>query len=193
MKRLIFLLSLTFVFFLAACADTTPEAPVTPAPDAAESAPESDAEASNGSTPSTDGDTEAQDDDLTDGEFTPPSEDDPISEETTTEDDDDATEDTPPSEDDPSSDQTATEDDDESDMVFLTLEQLSEFDGRNGNPAYIAVNGVIYDVTNSPRWRNGNHNGYQAGQDLTEAIMSVSPHGQRVLDNIPKIGYLVEE
>lgn len=168
MKRLIFLLSLTFVFFLAACADTTPESPVTPTPDAAESAPESDAEASNGSTPSTDGDTEAQDDVLTDGE------------------------DTLPSEDDPSNEETTTEDDDEPEMIFLTLEALSEFDGRNGNPAYIAVNGVIYDVTNSPRWRNGNHNGYQAGQDLTEAIMTASPHGQRVLDNIPKIGYIVE-
>ena len=182
MKRLIFLLSLTFVFFLAACGQTSPQSPVTPAPDAAEDTLESDSEATDDS-PSTDGDTDAQDDRST--------EDEAMAEETPTE-DNDAAEDTPPSEEDPSSEDTATEEDDEPEMIFLTLEELAQFDGRNGNKAYIAVNGVIYDVSNSPRWPQGNHNGYQAGQDLTEAIMSVSPHGKRVLDNIPKIGYLVD-
>jgi len=78
-------------------------------------------------------------------------------------------------------------------MIYLTLEQLAEFDGREGRKAYIAVNGKIYDVTNSLRWPNGNHNGYQAGQDLTDAIMNSSPHGIRTLDNVPMIGYLVLE
>jgi predicted heme/steroid binding protein len=77
-------------------------------------------------------------------------------------------------------------------LILMTLEQLARYDGREGRKAYIAVNGYIYDVTNSSRWPNGNHNGYQAGQDLTDAIMSISPHGIRVLDNIPKIGILVE-
>jgi predicted heme/steroid binding protein len=94
--------------------------------------------------------------------------------------------------------QTETEDpnfntDDDKDMIYLTLEQLAEFDGRDGRNAYIAVDGKIYDVTNSPRWPNGNHNGYQAGQDLTDEILNTSPHGIRTLDNIPLIGYLVLE
>jgi predicted heme/steroid binding protein len=57
-------------------------------------------------------------------------------------------------------------------QVELTLEELALFDGKNGNKGYVAVNGIIYDVTNSSLWPNGNHNGYQAGQDLTVPIMS---------------------
>ena len=32
----------------------------------------------------------------------------------------------------------------------LTLDQLKQYDGKNGNPAYVAVDGVIYDMTNVP-------------------------------------------
>jgi predicted heme/steroid binding protein len=76
--------------------------------------------------------------------------------------------------------------------VEMTLTELALFDGRNGNKAYIAVNGVIYDVTSSSLWRNGSHNGYQAGQDLTAAIAS-SPHGTSTLSRFPIVGYLVEK
>lgn len=78
-------------------------------------------------------------------------------------------------------------------LLELTLEELAAFDGREGRKAYIAVSGNIYDVTNSPRWPNGSHNGYQAGQDLTEQILNVSPHGISTLDGVPLIGILVED
>ncbi|MFU8793495.1 MAG: cytochrome b5 domain-containing protein [Acholeplasmataceae bacterium] len=81
---------------------------------------------------------------------------------------------------------------DQQTLLELTLEELAAFDGRSGRKAYIAVNGNIYDVTNSPRWPNGSHNGYQAGQDLTEEILNVSPHGLRTLDGVPLIGILVD-
>jgi predicted heme/steroid binding protein len=74
----------------------------------------------------------------------------------------------------------------------LTLEELAYYDGLEGRKAYIAVNGVIYDVSNSSRWPGGNHNGYQAGQDLTTQILGVSPHGIRVLDGIPIVGTIIE-
>ena len=57
----------------------------------------------------------------------------------------------------------------------LTLEELSQYTGQNGKPAYIAVDGVIYDVTNVPQWENGGHNGFSAGKDLTKEIKTVSP------------------
>jgi predicted heme/steroid binding protein len=85
---------------------------------------------------------------------------------------------------------------DENGQLLLTLSQLSQFDGKDGRRAFIAVSGVVYEVTNSPRWRNGIHNGdsrIAAGNDLTSQIDSISPHGRRVLDNIPRVGRIVEE
>ena len=73
----------------------------------------------------------------------------------------------------------------------LTLDQLAQYDGKNGNPAYIAVDGVIYDVSNVSRWKNGSHEGYSAGKDLTDAIMGKSPHGTSVLEGVPIVGKIV--
>ena len=80
----------------------------------------------------------------------------------------------------------------EEDLIELTLEELAEFDGQDGQPAYIAVDGDIYDVTDSTRWRNGQHNGYTAGNDLTEEIKTISPHGVSKLKTVPMIGRLKE-
>ena len=74
----------------------------------------------------------------------------------------------------------------------LTLEELAAYNGKDGNPAYIAVDGVIYDVSNSQRWNDGEHNGYSAGQDLTEPIKNVSPHGVSMLSRVPVVGKIIE-
>lgn len=76
-------------------------------------------------------------------------------------------------------------------LLQLTLEELKQYDGQNGNPAYIAVDGVIYDVTNVPEWKDGKHNGYTAGQDLTDIIKNKSPHGLSKLQGVPVVGELV--
>ena len=73
----------------------------------------------------------------------------------------------------------------------LTLDQLKQYDGKNGNPAYIAVDGVLYDVTNVREWSNGKHQGYSAGQDLTDAIKNRSPHGISKLKGVPVVGKLI--
>ncbi|MDK9710543.1 cytochrome b5 domain-containing protein [Acidaminobacter sp.] len=75
--------------------------------------------------------------------------------------------------------------------VEMTADELSAFNGKDGQPAYIAVDGVIYDVTEVSFWKNGDHNGFEAGQDLTEEIKSVSPHGVSKLKGIPVVGTLV--
>ncbi len=74
-------------------------------------------------------------------------------------------------------------------QVELTVEELAAYDGQNGKPAYVAVNGVIYDVTNVPAWKNGTHNGYQAGKDLTDVI-GTAPHKDSVLKNLTVVGKL---
>ena len=68
--------------------------------------------------------------------------------------------------------------------------ELASNDGRDGRPAYIAVSGVVYDVTASQRWQEGLHEGtHQAGQDLTEALKS-APHVRAVIERFPVVGKL---
>ncbi len=86
---------------------------------------------------------------------------------------------------------TAITTNDQGELV-LTLEELAEFDGKDGRPAYVAIDGLIYDLTNVGAWANGSHNGQSAGKDLTSAIDSLSPHGRSVLDNVPVIGRLAD-
>lgn len=80
----------------------------------------------------------------------------------------------------------------EGDRVF-TIEELSDYDGLEGRMAYVAVDGIVYDVTNASNWNNGMHNGVRlAGTDATQAIMS-SPHGKSVLSGLPVVGKLVSD
>lgn len=72
----------------------------------------------------------------------------------------------------------------------FTADELKKYNGQNGNPAYVAVNGTVYDVTNAKRWKNGKHeNGIVAGVDLTDS-MAKSPHGDSVLKDLPVVGQL---
>ena len=75
----------------------------------------------------------------------------------------------------------------------LNLKELSTYNGKNGRPAYVAVDGIIYNVTKSDAWNNGDHNGFEAGKDLTREIKNISPHGLIKLDNVPAIGRIVDE
>ena len=67
-------------------------------------------------------------------------------------------------------------------MKKFTKETLSNYDGKNGRPAYIAVNGVVYDVTNNSHWVNG------AGRDVSFDLTNTSPHGAKVLVHANKVG-----
>ncbi|MDO4778711.1 MAG: cytochrome b5 domain-containing protein [Tissierellia bacterium] len=75
----------------------------------------------------------------------------------------------------------------------FTLEELSKFNGKNGAKAYVAVDGVVYDVTDSPKWKEGEHQGaVKAGADLTKEIKEMSPHGVKALEKLPVVGKLVK-
>lgn len=71
----------------------------------------------------------------------------------------------------------------------FTLDELKTFDGLNGNPAYVAVNGNVYDVTNAKGWSNGAHQTHLAGQDLSSVIAS-APHGTSILEGLTIVGTL---
>jgi predicted heme/steroid binding protein len=74
----------------------------------------------------------------------------------------------------------------------FTLEELAKYDGKNGNPAYIAYKGKVYDVSDSSFWLEGDHLGaHQAGKDLT-AEMELAPHGTENLDRVKLVGELAQ-
>jgi len=77
-------------------------------------------------------------------------------------------------------------------LLELTLEELKAFDGTNGNPAYIAIDGKIYDVSVIPNWDGGSHNGFKAGNDLTKEMKEISPHGVSKLQFVEEVGIIVE-
>jgi predicted heme/steroid binding protein len=72
----------------------------------------------------------------------------------------------------------------------FTEEMLAQYDGNDGNPAYIAYKGKVYDVSASFLWKGGGHQVYHsAGRDLTEAVEE-APHGGAVLERFPVVGVL---
>jgi len=74
-------------------------------------------------------------------------------------------------------------------MKEFTLEELKGFDGRDGKPAYVAYEGIVYDVTESAMWGDGDHEGmHQAGADLTTEHED-APHDVHVTD-FPEVGQL---
>lgn len=72
-------------------------------------------------------------------------------------------------------------------MEKFTKESLAKYDGKNGHPAYVAINGDVYDVTGNAHWTNGEHHGNLAGRDLTVEI-GQAPHGTHVLGKLKKVG-----
>lgn len=81
---------------------------------------------------------------------------------------------------------------------IFTIEELLKYNGKNGSPAYIAANGVVYDASSSKDFLNGVHKDCPeaiAGTDVT-TLMSKSPHqsgkGMEDLNKLPKIGTLIK-
>ena len=74
----------------------------------------------------------------------------------------------------------------------FTLDELRKFDGEAG-PILVAYNGIVYDLSDCPRWRNGLHEGLHfPEQDLTAEIHD-APHSEEVFNRpcVRRVGRLV--
>ena len=79
----------------------------------------------------------------------------------------------------------------EAELKKLTLDELKQYDGREGRRAYIAYAGKVYDVTESFLWTEGDHQGqHAAGKDLTDD-MKLAPHGEETLERAKLVGVIV--
>ena len=72
----------------------------------------------------------------------------------------------------------------------FTTEQLANFDGKNGKPAYVAVNGTVYDVTNNRAWAAATHFGLVAGKEYSQEFASCHAGQQSILTTLPAVGRL---
>lgn len=73
----------------------------------------------------------------------------------------------------------------------FTPEQLEQYNGKEGRPAYIAYKGKVYDVTDNYLWADGDHQGeHTAGRDLTEEVVN-APHGEETLERVKPVGTFV--
>ena len=72
----------------------------------------------------------------------------------------------------------------------FSVQELSNYNGKNGKPAYVGYKGKVYDVTESIQWMEGDHMGHAAGQDLTEE-MEIAPHDEDVMTRMKLVGILV--
>ncbi len=78
------------------------------------------------------------------------------------------------------------------DLKKFSKEELAVNNGKNGVRAFFAVNGRIYDVTNSSLWENGEHESlHEAGKDLTQEL-ELAPHGADVIERYHVVGTLSE-
>jgi len=75
----------------------------------------------------------------------------------------------------------------------FTLEELAIYDGANGRDAYVAVDGIVYDVSKEATWGGGTHFGLYAGKDLSSQFMGCHEGMIEILNKLPKIGILINE
>jgi predicted heme/steroid binding protein len=74
----------------------------------------------------------------------------------------------------------------------ITERELRQNTGDRGARMWIARGGIVYDVTDCPKWRTGLHEGQHfAGQDLTDEFPE-APHKEEVFkhDCVKVVGRL---
>lgn len=63
---------------------------------------------------------------------------------------------------------------------LVTEQELRRNDGGRGSRKYVAHNGIVYDVTDCPKWRQDLHEDLHfPGQDLTSELPD-APHAEEV-------------
>lgn len=73
----------------------------------------------------------------------------------------------------------------------FSKEELAQYDGKIKSQKYVAIDGVVYDLTNIKAWSGENHHGHVAGNDHSQEILN-APHKKTVLEKLPIVGKLAD-
>ncbi|HUF39973.1 MAG TPA: hypothetical protein VMN57_15725 [Anaerolineales bacterium] len=77
----------------------------------------------------------------------------------------------------------------------ISMVELFYNNGERGRRKYVAHHGVVYDVTDCPKWRTAMHEQlHWPGQDLTSELPE-APHDETVFDRpcVKMVGELVKD
>ena len=78
------------------------------------------------------------------------------------------------------------------DERVFTEREIRRYTGERGWPKYVAYAGVVYDVSDCPKWRSEMHEQLHfPGQDLTSELPD-APHGTEVFSRpcVKQVGRL---
>jgi predicted heme/steroid binding protein len=68
--------------------------------------------------------------------------------------------------------------------MIITETELHLYNGDDYDRMYVAYKGIVYDVTDCPKWRRGLHEGqHLPGQDLSHELDNLAPHAGGVLSH----------
>lgn len=74
-------------------------------------------------------------------------------------------------------------------LPTITKSQLALRNGQDKPEVWVALRGLVYDVSASRLWKNGKHYEHWAGQDLTDELKD-APHTDKVFEKFKVIGRL---
>ncbi|HAR63456.1 MAG: hypothetical protein DKM50_12235 [Candidatus Margulisiibacteriota bacterium] len=73
--------------------------------------------------------------------------------------------------------------------LILTLEELAQYDGQNSNPAYVAVDNIIYDISNSSLRTTKT---FKSGKNVTKYVKEKNSKNYDALKSCPIVGKIIK-
>lgn len=79
----------------------------------------------------------------------------------------------------------------DTEKTVFNKETLAKYNGKDGMPGYVAVDGIVYDITDVAAWQSPHAGQFEPGKDFSDEIRQ-SPHGLKNLENLKVVGIYEE-